>query len=309
MNPPEVIHAQADQDSYPDEARDRGPADEPLDVRLLRGGRPGGPAPGGHHCTLSCRRRRVRLLAGAAAVLVLHLPPQHLGEHAWQEQPPDVPGLTPHRAAGPSRLAFGLPEGSRIAFNLAGVLDALQSLALRVSPNATPAPTAATSRWPPGRGPSRPATTRQRSRRRTGWWSPRASAAGGGTRPSRSAPPGRTARAGSSCAVHLARKPPADGQDDVSDTEAEAQRIVRAIWTCDFEHGSLLDPAPPAAMSLNPFDRRAMVEQTYGAGRTPAPSPRCGCATLRSPASARSSTGARPGTTPPSTSSATGTSR
>lgn len=265
MNPPEVIHAQADQDGSPDEARDRSPEDEPLDVRLLRTADLVDLRLEAHDCTLEpTGDGGSELVAGAAAVLVLHLPPQHLGEHAWQEQPPEVPGFTPHRAAGPSRLAFGLPQDTRIAFTLAGVLDAVQSLALRVSPNATPGPYRDEVPVATGMGPEPPRDDETAieapyrlvvSPSERGRW--------------RHAPEpiGPTGPDGTG-RVELWRTwldvRPADGQDAVSDTEAEAHRIVRAIWTRDFEHGSLLDPAPLEPMSLNPFDRRAVVEQTYG---------------------------------------------
>lgn len=265
MKPPEVIHAQADRDSSPDEARDRRPEDDPLDIRLLRTADLVDLRLEARGCTLEpAGDGGSELVAGAAAVLVLHLPPQHLGEHAWQEQPPDVPGLTPHRAAGPSRLAFELPEGSRISFNLAGVLDALQGLALRVSPNATPGPYRDEVPTATGTGPEPPRDDETAieapyrlvvSPSERGRW--------------RHAPEpiGPTGPDGTG-RVELWRTwlevRPADGEQDVSDAETEAQRIVRAIWTRDFEHGSLLDPDGLKPMSLNPFDRRALVEQTYG---------------------------------------------
>ncbi len=82
------------------------------------------------------------------ASLVLELPPQHLGEHAWLESETPA-GLAAHRAAAPSRVVFALPVGARVPFTLAGVLGVLPTLPLRVAGHATPAdPTRALdARW------------------------------------------------------------------------------------------------------------------------------------------------------------------
>lgn len=118
------------------------PEDEerPLDVRLVR------PvdlldarltAPG---CTLERGEGGAVLVAGTDASLVLHLPPQHLGERAWPVG--GTPGaVSAHRAAAPSRVVFALPEGARVPFTLADVLAVLPTLALRVAPHATAAGT------------------------------------------------------------------------------------------------------------------------------------------------------------------------
>ena len=72
------------------------------------------------------------------ASLVLELPPQHLGEHAWLET--ETPsGLAAHRAAAPSRVVFALTVGARIPFTLEGILAVLPTLPLRVASHATPA--------------------------------------------------------------------------------------------------------------------------------------------------------------------------
>ena len=71
------------------------------------------------------------------ASLVLELPPQHLGEHAWLES--QTPGLTAHRAAAPSRVVFAVTVGARIPFTLEGILAVLPTLPLRVAGHATPA--------------------------------------------------------------------------------------------------------------------------------------------------------------------------
>ncbi|MBX9244118.1 hypothetical protein ICW40_04765, partial [Actinotalea ferrariae] len=76
--------------------------------------------------------------AGDAASLVLHLPPQHLGERAWPAGG-TAGALSAHRAAAPTRVVFALPDGVRVPFTLSGVLAVLPTLELRVAPHATPA--------------------------------------------------------------------------------------------------------------------------------------------------------------------------
>ena len=85
-------------------------------------------------------------MAGADALLIVHFPPQHLGEQVWPAQtaPPPPPPVKPdrpsgHVAAGPSRLVFELPEGTRLPYTLGGILAALPGLRLRVAVHATPA--------------------------------------------------------------------------------------------------------------------------------------------------------------------------
>ena len=151
--------------------REEDPRDErpPVDVRLLR------PrdlidlrleAPG---CTIEPTDGGAELVAGPEASLVVHFPPQHLGEEVWQAGAPPPPVAPPtrpsgHVAAGPTRLVYAVAEGTRITYTLEGVLAALVDLPLRVSPNATAAGE------PPGRSaaPSSPPTSRRPSRRRTG---------------------------------------------------------------------------------------------------------------------------------------------
>lgn len=116
----------------------------PVDVRLLR------PqdlvdlrleAPG---CTLEPTADGAELVAGPDASLVLHFPPQHLGEEVLQSAapPPGAPASWPasrHVVAGPSRLVYAVPEGTRIPYALADVLAAVRDLPLRVAAGATPA--------------------------------------------------------------------------------------------------------------------------------------------------------------------------
>lgn len=120
---------------------------EPVDVRLLR------PvdlldarltAPG---CVLERAEDGAAVLVahGDRASLVLHLPPQHLGERAWPAGG-TAGALSAHRAAAPSRVVFALPDGARVPFTLSDVLAVLPTLALRVPPHATPAGTGARPR-------------------------------------------------------------------------------------------------------------------------------------------------------------------
>lgn len=73
------------------------------------------------------------------ASVILHLPPQHLGEHAVLEGTAFT-GPSAHRAAEASRLVFALTGGTRIAFTLEALLTILPTLRMRVAPHATPAP-------------------------------------------------------------------------------------------------------------------------------------------------------------------------
>ncbi|NMR19069.1 hypothetical protein [Cellulomonas fimi] len=209
-------------------------------------------APG---CTLEATDGGAELVAGPDASLVVHLPPQHLGEEVWQAgaqsppspPPPPTPPPRPssHVAAGPSRLVFELPEGTRLAYSLEGVLGALPGLRLRVSAAATPAGEAGDlGIEPPGeletaieapyrlivspsaRGAFRHETSPKGPRDRVELW--------------------RT---------HLTVRTDDGGLDD----DDADQRIVRALWTRD---GEL--PPPTFDQPLVPFDRTAIVAQTHG---------------------------------------------
>ena len=115
---------------------------QPIDIRLLRTrdlidlrlDAPG--------CTLEPTAGGAELVAGPAASLVIHFPPQHVGEQVWQAGagpglPPKPTGPSGHVAAGLSRLVFAVPEGKRIPYTLAGVLGAIQDFKLMVAPGAT----------------------------------------------------------------------------------------------------------------------------------------------------------------------------
>ncbi len=95
-------------------------------------------------CTLEPTDACAELVAGPDALLLVHFPPQHLGEEVWQAGAPPPPPAAPprpssHVAAGPTRLVYEVPEGTRIRWTLHDVLAALPGLGLRVSPRATPA--------------------------------------------------------------------------------------------------------------------------------------------------------------------------
>ncbi|MEU0090052.1 hypothetical protein [Kribbella sp. NPDC006257] len=181
------------------------------------------------------------LVAGPDACLVLQFPPQHLGEEVWQAgAPPPPPAVPPqassHVAAGPSRLAYDVPDGTRIPLTLKDVLETVSALPLRVSPSATEYGESI------DRGIEKPddlETAIEAPYRLI--VSP--SARGTFRHPSEpKGPPGR---------VELWRT-----RLTVDDEE---QLIVRGLWTRDSEL-----PPPGFDQPLIPFDRTAIVTQTHG---------------------------------------------
>ncbi|WP_454049524.1 hypothetical protein [Cellulomonas sp. Marseille-Q8402] len=234
------------------------PRDErpPVDVRLLR------PrdlvdlrleAPG---CTIEPTDGGADLVAGPDASLVVHLPPQHLGEQVRQSgapppppaptPPPVPPGPSAHVAAGPSRLVYAVPEGTRIRWTLQDVLAALPGLRLRVAPGATPTGEAAAERRDPA-PPAELETAVEAPYRLVVSPSDRA------TFRHSAAPVGPPDRA-ELWRTHLTVRP----QDDGAPGDP-AQRTVRALWTRDV--GA---PPPPFPQPLTPGDRTAVVDQTHG---------------------------------------------
>lgn len=222
----------------------------PVDVRLLR------PrdlvdlrleAPG---CTVEPTDGGADLVAGPDAHLVLHFPPQHLGEEVWQAgAPPPAPAKPTHRsrhlAAGPSRLVYRLAEGIRIPYTLEAVLEALPQLPLAVAPGATPA------------GETAEAHVERPGDLETAIEAPyrllvSPSARGAFRHPA--APLGPDDR------VELWRTHLSVRRDDGTLDDADAgQRIVRGLWTRDEEQ-----PPPGFDQPLVPFERTALVEQTHG---------------------------------------------
>jgi hypothetical protein len=223
---------------------------QPIDTRLLRTTDLVDlrlEAPG---CTIEPTDGGAELVAGPDASLVVHFPPQHLGEEVWQAGAPPPPPAKPprpssHVAAGPSRLVYAVPEGTRITYTLEAVLAAIQTLQLRVAPGATPSGESS------GAGIERPADLE------TAIEAPYrlivSPSARGGFRHESSpkGPPDRSEL----WRTHLTvRKDDGTFDDDDAD-----QRIVRALWTRD-------DEAPPPGFDqpLIPFDRAAIVNQTHG---------------------------------------------
>lgn len=204
-------------------------------------------APG---CTIEHTDGGAELVAGPDASLVVHFPPQHLGEEVWQAGTPPPPLAKPpdpssHVAAGPSRLVYAVPMGTRITYTLEKVLEAIQKLSLRVSPAATAnGESSGAGIEPPGdletaieapyrlivspseRGAFRHATGAKGPDHRSELW--------------------RT---------HLTVRRD-DGTFDDDNTD---QRIVRALWARDNEL-----PPPAFDQPLKPFDRTAIVNQTHG---------------------------------------------
>ena len=228
----------------------------PVDVRLLRTEDLVDlrlEAPG---CTLEPTDAGAELVAGPSAFVVVHFPPQHIGEEVWQggappPAPPKPDRPSSHIAAGPSRLVYELPEGSRISYTLEALLEALPGLVLRVSSNATPAGEAS------GGGVEKPGELE------TAIEAPYhliISPSTQGAFNHGSAPLGPPNRA-ELWRTHLTVRRD-DGtladNNDVDDKDA-AKRIVRALWNRDKEQD-----APEFLQSLTVFDRHAIVAQTHG---------------------------------------------
>ncbi len=206
-------------------------------------------APG---CTIEPTDGGAELVAGPDASLVVHFPPQHLGEEVWQAGAPPPPPAQPgrpssHVAAGPTRLVYELPEGTRITYTLEKVLEALATLNLRVSPLATPAGEST----PDERGAEPP--TELETAIEAPYHLVVSPSARGGFRHS-ATPVGPDDRP-ELWRTHLTVRR-ADGTFDDEDAD---QRIVRALWNRDSER-----PAPGFDQPLITFDRDAIVEQTHG---------------------------------------------
>lgn len=86
---------------------------------------------------------RLKKTGSGAARLVVHFPPQSIGEQTFFETRPgdpntEVPTGPPVRAriAGESRIAFVVPEGFDVPYTLEGLLAAIEALTLSVPANA-----------------------------------------------------------------------------------------------------------------------------------------------------------------------------
>jgi hypothetical protein len=201
-------------------------------------------------CTIEPTDGSAELVAGPGASLVVHFPPQHLGEEVWQAgappPPPDKPWRwSSHVAAGPSRLVYEVPEGTRITYTLEKVLEAIQTLRLRVAPGATETGES------DGSGIEKPGDLE------TAIEAPYrlivSPSARGGFR-HESSPKGPENRS-ELWRTHLTVRK----DDGTFDDEDDDQRIVRALWTRDNEL-----PSPGFDQPLIPFYRTAIVTQTHG---------------------------------------------
>lgn len=204
-------------------------------------------APG---CTIEPSDTGAALVAGPDAVLIVHFPPQHLGEEVWQAGAPPPWPLPPtrpsqHRASGPTRLVYELAEGTRIPYTLAGVLEALPGLTLRVSPLATPWGEAA----PEDRDPEPP------SERETAIEAPYRLVVSPSVDEAfvhdatPTGPPDRPEL----WRTHLTVRP-VEGE-----RAGAGKTIVRGLWNRDRDH-----PDPPFPQAPTPADRTAIVDQTHG---------------------------------------------
>ncbi len=217
-------------------------------------------------------------IAGAASArLTVHFQAQHIGEQSFwlaaedhqepvpSDEPPLSPGSVRARLAGPSRLVFDVPSSEVIPLTLAGILEALTRLPLRVS---------AVNRWePPGcLNPAR--------------W---------GQQPPRVTPPGADETAlelpyrlivspdDTATWAHTAEPVERAGWTELWHTRLGSSRRnadprVRAIWSPDFRAASIQPLADvetdPFRMSLNARDRNQIVHLTSNyhiAGFTPVP--------------------------------------
>jgi hypothetical protein len=226
-----------DEDRDPVEARLLRPRDL-VDLRLE--------APG---CAIEPTDGGAVLVAGPDASLIVHFPPQHLGEEVWQAGAgPSAPAKPPrpsrHRAAGPTRLVYEVPAGTRIPYTLEGVLGALLGLRLRVSPNATP----------PGEATGEDAA--EPDPLETAIEAPYrliVSPSAHGAFRHASTP------VGPADAVELWRTHLTVRAGDGFDDDDADQRIVRALWSRDRDL-----PAPGFEQALTGPDRNAIVDQTHG---------------------------------------------
>ncbi len=215
-------------------------------------------APG---CTIEPTAGGAELVAGPDASLIVHFPPQHLGEEVWQAGAPPPPPAAPgrpssHIAAGPTRLVYELPEGTRITYTVEKVLETLPSLHLRVSPLATPA-----GEVTPDERRAEPPTELE-----TAIEAPYHLVVSPSERGAfrHSATPVGPDDRHELWRTHLTVRR-ADGTFDDEDAD---ERIVRALWNRDTEQ-----PAPGFDQPLDTFDRGAIVDQTHGGNPSNAKTP------------------------------------
>lgn len=205
-------------------------------------------APG---CHLEPTENGAELVAGPDAQLIVHFPPQHLGEQVWQAgaiPPPPVPsGPSGHVAAGPTRLAYEIPDGTRIDYDLGSILTALPTLRLRVAANATPAGESS------GNGGPRPPAADETAIEAPYHLivSPSSQNAFRHSPTPVGPAPDRTELWRSHLTVRR--------DDGTLDDTDEKQRIVRGLWNADKD-----SPPPGFTQPLISSDRTAIVAQTHG---------------------------------------------
>jgi hypothetical protein len=223
----------------------------PVDIRLLRTRDLVDvrlDAPG---CTIEPTADGAELVAGPDASLVVHFPPQHMGEEIHDAGVGAVPAKpaarSRHIVSGPSRLVYEVPEGTRITFTLEGVLEAISTMRLRVSPLATPAGES-TADERAAEPPTDLETAIEAPYHLVVSPSPL------GTFRHSATPVGPGDRS-ELWRTHLTVRR-TDGTVDDGDS---GQRIVRALWNRDTEH------LPPTwNQPLTRPDRDALVAQTHG---------------------------------------------
>ena len=211
-------------------------------------------------CTIELSDGVAQLVAGSEAFLIIHFPPQHLGEEAWVADavaPPAKPGRpSSHIASGPTRLVYALPEGTRIAYRLESVLEALSDLSLRVSRLATEAGYSTQAEF----GPEPPTDSQTAieapyrlivSPNRRGAFRHSATPVGPDDR------------------LELWRTHLTVRRDDGAlDDEDASQRTVRALWNRDREQAE-----PGFTQPLTAQDRGHIVDQTHGGASSNARTP------------------------------------
>lgn len=181
--------------------------------------------------------RLVRVDAGQAAFLIVHFPPQHIGEAGFKAAPGLPPAPVGAVLAGPSRLAFRIPAGlAALPLTVPALLD-WASYELVVAPNALPDLAPVTGDLPSPRAPGLTETAIELPYRII--LSPDASAQWGHALHAVASPAGRTPL------WHTRLVPGATA--------------VRAIWTPDFA-GS--PPAPAFAISPSSTQRTDIVSQS-----------------------------------------------
>lgn len=189
------------------------------------------------------------------AHLIVSFGAQNVFEEATFGGPP--PAVAGARAANDSRVVFDLPNGSEMPFTVAGILRALTTLGLRVPPLALPALKDNEQRPPEASAkPAGPPAADQTAIEAPYRLIVSPHAGGGFTHAAEAA----TAPTDSSRVElwhsRLGVRSIVDGKFIGVDEDDEAGRTVRAVWARDERQPN------PFLGSLEPMDRKAIVEQT-----------------------------------------------